>query len=560
MSEGAPSEHLPRRSIASRSASVMIRLLLLSLLLAAMVPGARQASAHAVLLESVPADGAVLATAPAEVLLRFDEPVTPIRVELLDAAGKSVASGKPSAEDGLLRLAPPAGLAEGSYLLSYRVTSLDSHPVAGSVVFSIGHRTGTLSQRDTDSAASSLWSLLSIADRLLLYVGLIGAAGGVLFHWLIGRDLGHLDWPDRRALVGLAALGLLAALLGIGIEGALLADAPGSGFLSAGLWTLGESTSLGLSLTIAAIALVALILAFEAAGGRMLFLAPPAALSALASLALTGHALTAGPLWLTASILLIHVLLAAFWLGALGPLWLAARRRTPDEALRLLRRFSTAALPAVALLIAAGATLAWLQLGRHGALTETAYGLRLTAKLAFVAVLLLVAALNRLWLTPALAAGRPKAADRLRASVGLEIALGLVILTATASLGETPPPRALAAEAAAQKAARGFSAVTFTAGNGALISVTPAARGTNQIEVHLFDAEGKPLSPLQVTVEIALPAAGAEPILHPLQATATGFYLWESANLPLAGDWTLRLRVLVSDFEETTFETSIPIR
>ena len=61
----------------------------------------------------------------------------------------------------------------------------------------------------------------------------------------------------------------------------------------------------------------------------------------------------------------------------------------------------------------------------------------------------------------------------------------------------------------------GFSVVTFAGERGAAIEVTPAARGPNLITLHLFDAEGKPLTPQQVTIEISRPAAGVEPISHP---------------------------------------------
>ena len=265
------------------------------------------------------------------------------------------------------------------------------------------------------------------------------------------------------------------------------------------------------------------------------------------------------------------MLMAAFWLGALWPLWQAVGRRRPEAALDLLRRFSMIAIPAVALLVAAGTTLAVLQLGRIGELVTTAYGIRLLCKLAFVALLLLLAALNRFWLTPALAAGRAPASHRLRASIGLEIGLGIAILAATSSLGEVPPPRALIAAAMAHDMTSsaempGFSVVTFAderggAGErGAAIEVAPAARGPNLITLHLFDAEGKPLTPQQVTIEISRPAAGIEAITHPMATTAPGLYRWEGAQMPLAGEWNLRLLVLISDFEEIRFDTRIPIR
>ena len=543
---------------------MMIRLLALLLLAAVALLGAKPAGAHAMLLESVPADGAVLAQSPPMLLLRFDEPVTLAKVEILDSTGKPAGGAiTVMAQDAELHLHLPAALAEGTYLLSYHVTSLDSHPVGGTIVFSIGTPSagGVAGLQSHLAEKSSPWPLLSTVARLLLFVGLVGAAGGTMFHALVGRDLLRLDRETRRGTVALALLGLLAALAGIGIEGAALTDTGGAGILQGGSWRLGESTSLGLSLTVAAVTLTFLIIALESARGWLALLALPAGLAALGSLALTGHALTAGPLWLTAPVLATHVLMAAFWLGALWPLWQAVGRRRPEAALDLLRRFSVIAIPAVALLVAAGATLAVLQLGRIGELVTTAYGIRLLSKLAFVALLLLLATLNRFWLTPALAAGRAHATHRLRASIGLEIGLGIAILAATSSLGEVPPPRALIAAAMAQGTETpGFSVVTFAGERGAAIEVTPAAQGPNLITLHLFDAAGEPLTPQQVTIEISRPAAGIEPIAHPMTAAAPGFYRWEGALLPLAGDWNLRLLVLISDFEEIRFDTRIPIR
>jgi copper transport protein len=237
----------------------------------------------------------------------------------------------------------------------------------------------------------------------------------------------------------------------------------------------------------------------------------------------------------------------------------------------------------VLLLIAAGATLACLQLGRLGELFATAYGIRLVSKLAFVLVLLLFAALNRFWLMPALAARHGQAAHRLRISIGLEIVLAIAILAATSSLGEVPPPRALILEAEAQAANAqaangtamdgmdmgeatiatkpGFSVVTFAeGGRGAEIELSPARAGTNTITIHLFGAAERPLPAQQVTIELSQPAAGVEPMEHKLTAESPGLYRWANAPMPLAGKWKIQLLVLISDFEEIRFETLVPLR
>src|SRR5437867_1479690 len=103
------------------------------LVVSAVLFGATEARAHAVFLGSEPADGAALLESPATGILHFNEPVTPIAVRLLDSSGEAVkGTGTASTTNNDVHLTLPAGLAPGFYLLSFRVISLDSHPVAAS--------------------------------------------------------------------------------------------------------------------------------------------------------------------------------------------------------------------------------------------------------------------------------------------------------------------------------------------------------------------------------------------------------------------------------------------
>ena len=118
----------------------MRRLLSLALgaLLLALATPPRPAAAHAVLVEARPADGERLDAAPAEVTLRFDEPVVPVAVRLLDAAGAEVPGVVVEGRGETVMVRPPAPLPRGAYLLSYRVTSVDTHPVAATLRFGVG--------------------------------------------------------------------------------------------------------------------------------------------------------------------------------------------------------------------------------------------------------------------------------------------------------------------------------------------------------------------------------------------------------------------------------------
>ncbi|SDY50260.1 hypothetical protein SAMN05216215_10284 [Saccharopolyspora shandongensis] len=96
------------------------------------------ASAHAALIGSDPANGAVLEQAPPVSTLRFSDPLDPrfVTVALTDQTGAQVPLARPTVENGTI-MQPLPGLAKGGYTLAYRVVSADGHPVSGTVGFSV---------------------------------------------------------------------------------------------------------------------------------------------------------------------------------------------------------------------------------------------------------------------------------------------------------------------------------------------------------------------------------------------------------------------------------------
>lgn len=72
------------------------------------------AAAHASLVASDPASEAVLATSPTTFSLTFNEPVTALLLQLIDARGRSQAITAIDQDGATLRFAPPALLSEGA--------------------------------------------------------------------------------------------------------------------------------------------------------------------------------------------------------------------------------------------------------------------------------------------------------------------------------------------------------------------------------------------------------------------------------------------------------------
>src|SRR5699024_2795291 len=142
---------------------------------------AAPAAGHATLLGTDPADGEVLTEAPDVVVLTFNESVQtqPDAVRLLDADGQPLPSEAASV-DQTVEIAVPDELAEGTYIVDWRVVSADGHPVAGAFTFAVGQHSDVVTQVP-DESPSALVDVLHGASQILVYLGLLGATGLTLF-------------------------------------------------------------------------------------------------------------------------------------------------------------------------------------------------------------------------------------------------------------------------------------------------------------------------------------------------------------------------------------------
>lgn len=145
----------------------------------------------------------------------------------------------------------------------------------------------------------------------------------------------------------------------------------------------------------------------------------------------------------------VHMVAAAAWVGTLLPLALllaAAGQDAGSVAVARIAtiRFSTFGVASVATLLVTGSINAWYLVGSIPAMTETDYGRLLLLKIALFLIMVAIAAVNRLWLTPRLVQGTNSAAvvdalSQLRRNAILEVAIGAIIIAVVATLGTDPP-------------------------------------------------------------------------------------------------------------------------
>ena len=278
--------------------------------------------------------------------------------------------------------------------------------------------------------------VLAIVAKAIGYGAALLAMGGVLFSVIFAKraDPSSLQLA-RKLAVGAALVGLIVLAIRFGIRAARISGMGFEGATDPMMLGFVWESPLGTAAIWRGIGELAVLAILVPRIGQWIALVGTVAVAI--SFAQVGHAL-GEPRAALAVLLVLHLLAAAFWVGALVPM----RRAALDpEGADLLHHFGNLAAFGVAVLIIAGTTLAWLLSGSATSLFGTAYGLALLVKVAIVAILLGFAAWNKVRLLPALRAEKPGAAHALRRSISMEMLAVVMILlaTATTTSATTPP-------------------------------------------------------------------------------------------------------------------------
>lgn len=285
--------------------------------------------------------------------------------------------------------------------------------------------------------------------QVFVYLGILGVSGLVLFRTvLLDRAARIVHAPVVRLTSLFAAAALAGLVLYLAADGAWRTGAGPSGLVDpATLWDTLTATPAGLATVVTLVGLVLALGTGTTVAGRAL--ACGGAALALLSLPLTGHSRSFGPGWLVLSSDAVHVTAGAVWFGGVLGLLITLRSPAPaSAAARTVARFSTAATWVVLALAVTGTVLAWRILPGLGALTGTGYGLTLLAKVAVVALVVVIAAWNRYRLVPRVE-DDDGARTRLRRTLGAEAWLILLAVAVTGVLVSQSPTGAHEAAPAA---------------------------------------------------------------------------------------------------------------
>jgi copper transport protein len=294
--------------------------------------------------------------------------------------------------------------------------------------------------------------------------------------------------------------------------------------------------------------------------------------AALALVALTpslsGHAGTQSPGWALVPADFVHVVSVSVWVGGLAVLVfalpaatgaLAVPERTP-LLVATLTRFSPIALASVIALAASGTLQTVLELDRLGDLFDTAFGRAVLIKVGLLAILVGLGWANRSRIIPALArllaerASPGRVGGALRRNLRLEAGLATAAIGVAAALVSYSPSDTAAGGPVSGQTDIGPAVLEYT--------VDPAAVGSNQVHLYLFNAQdgSQYTAARQVEVQATESEAGIGPLDLKPRRSGPGHYVVQGAQLGIAGDWTVAVTVRTSKFDEDTAELEVPIR
>jgi len=552
-------------------------LLLAAALLTCTLALPASAWAHAALLHTDPSASVVVDTPPAKVALTYSEAVEPrfAIISVTNAAGQQQTTGSPTrSQTNPDELDIPVGhLAEGWYLVYWRVISVDGHPVRGAFTFAVGPNPGPAPQFVIPSISETAATPQLLIARWITFVTMMVAIGLFVLRTMIAQPMVRRVTGTSLRSVAVAfwvSLGLALIATPVYIVLATAKFALRSPFALGTLLPLVHVSAFGrgyldLEIVLALFALCAAVALWvdrpereQRSVAQILAMigALAAASAALLVPGLAGHAAQTAPRGISLVLDWLHLASGSLWIGGLIGLlilWrsLGSAQRVPGLAV-CVPRFSTVAFVSVAVLLGSGIGASFIHLPTLSSLWETSYGKAIVLKVILLAAALVLASGNLLRSKPRLVAAKAEperarqGAALLRRLAGGEMLLAVGAVFVASLLSSLPPP---------PKELGTVGQPTAHVGPGPVTSVVK--RAGYQLEFHVnpnraavpntfavrITRDGKPVQGADVTATFTMLDMEMGQLAYHLEDVGGGLYQHSAPALVMVGHWGLSFDV-----------------
>ena len=526
-------------------------------------------SAHPFTDETIPNLSSNAPTGVSEVVVFFSEPIELdfSTLKVLDNNGNQIDNKDTSYyqdEKSLIVTTNP--LEDGIYTVTTKVLSkIDGHLVPGAFLFAVGDVVIDPKLLENQSSAD----LIFFPEAGARFPGLVGQTIvlGVIMASLIiwgtqnkqsiKEELEKIEFTHHQKFMSITGIGLMlifiSNILMIAVQTVRLETSP----IEAIQTNFGSIWLLRMAITI-----VLLGIWFGLDRKKTLTKSAQipmlvAMLALIGTSSLIGHGAASGE---APALILdyVHNLVAAVWIGgifyfvfALLPT-LSKLKETNKEkmSLALIPRFSIAFVISIGIVIITGPLLMWFLESDVGLITESVYGQLIILKIAIAGVMIGLGGFFQFRVQRIAEknfhSGKINVHKKLKRSLKVDAALGVVLLGVVALLTNGTLPEGELQNVNAQEIVYGFKTVEFTDNAKFEIQISPFSSGINTILVKVSDFDNIPIyDSNQLKVKIANPEKNIFPIEVPMQITR------EDSNMPtefqgeltfgFSGEWQLEI-------------------
>jgi len=514
-------------------------------------------SAHGQLDSSSPAPSAVLETAPSEISLDFNEPVTPVArsIEIYNQDGQRIVLGEalvsPDDPSVLIAKDVPA-IPDGLYVVAWRGVSNDGHAIEGAYSFQIGATAPIVATSDLianvlsgqDGPQGLSW-LMGVA-KFLGFLGLCLVLGCLAM--LAGGSI-----SSRRVItfVGIGwVLSAVSALVLFVAQGPYTIAGTWSDLFNTSLWSDVYATRLGKALVIRELLLLSLLVLLWSLRGHFARSLTSwwrsttllVGVGIVLTLSASGHPSASAQSGIAVAADALHFSSVVLWVGGLIVVAFGGVMRSAHADV-VVRRFSRMATFAIPMTVLTGLWQTWHLVPALSDITQTAWGKALLVKTCFVIAAVTLGGFAR-WLI------RRGEGTSIHRVIVVEVLIAVLALGVTAGM-LSQSPEVTAANAV-------FSTQLVNGDMIASIAVTPGRVGNNEIHVTISTPSGS-LSPVDnITMRLTLPGSEVPTITAAVSELGPNHFVG-TLSILTPGTWNLEILVQPDPSTSTRFSTDVPI-
>ncbi|WP_242214312.1 copper resistance CopC/CopD family protein [Bacillus cereus group sp. BfR-BA-01383] len=539
------------------SVKVMRRLgawLLIACVFIILIP--KNASAHAYVVKSNPAENETLKKAPSVVKIEFDEDIQVSHFNTLfvrDSSGKRVDLKDAHIDKGnkkLLETGLKENLKNGLYSIQWKAISADGHPIQGVIPFRVG-----LAEAGADDVQVEEMGYVPqidmIMERSILYTSFSLFLGVLFFNLILYKGSATPVQSRSKRIIWIALLGIFISLLfNLPLQAKINADV--SWLEAFDPFLLKETLQLSVFgyVWITQMALISMLMIVtyfavkrEKLSSFKVWSIPIVLfIGLLVMKAFNSHAYGLKFKEIAVVMDFLHLFAASLWIGGLSSIILLLRKEDDKWTMYwdAIKRFSPWATGAVIVILLTGLFNSTFFIPTIHSLFDTKYGLALLAKILLFVCMGILGIIHYV-------KGKMRAQKRLGATLRVEFIVGVIIFLIVAFMTniQTPPMPPTGPFTESKQLDNGYELT---------LHVSPNKVGQNTFHITLKDENGQPVTDME---QMILTTQSLDMNMgkgsFKVSAVSPGEYEAEGMYINMTGNWNIHVHGLTKSLD--SFDT-----